>query len=291
MIYNEDNLKIHQEAMQKIIKTIKYIKKIIKNKGVKLMKKHIAIIVFLILSAIFVLLFGLNYSEIFGVFAVLVVYSAFVVRDVFKHCRKRWLKILGGIYQVLVVLFVISFIVFEGVLWYNMAHFKKLNEIPSEDYAIVLGAGLNGDKPGPVLKDRLNEAIKYLDVHKDTEVIVSGGQGSNEIVPEAVAMKNYLVQKGINSNRIIEENKSQTTMQNFEFSKEILEQKGVSKETVVVITSDFHLDRALILAKIYGVNAIGLSAKTPFVERWNFSIREYSSYIIDTLRLLKQGRL
>lgn len=255
------------------------------------MKKHIAIIIFLVLSALFMLVFGINYSEIFGVLAVLVVYSALVVGDIFRGCRIKWLKVLSRIYQVLVVLFVVSFIVFEGILWYSMSHLKPINDIPDENYAIVLGAGLVGREPSVILKDRLNKAVEYLDLHKNTKVIVSGGQGVSEEIPEAEAMKRYLIQKGINQNRIIEEDKSRTTMQNFEFSKKILEKRNAENQTVVVITSDFHLDRAMILAKIYGVKAVGLGARTPFTLRVNFSIREYTAYIIDSLRLLKQGEL
>lgn len=253
------------------------------------MKKHIGIIIFLALSACFVYLFGdkVEYAEIFGVIAVLIVYSAFVVRDIFKKSNNKFLKFLSSFYQALVILFILSFIGFEGMLWTKMANLKPVNEIPNEKYAIVLGSGLDGYKPGVLLTARLNKAIEYLNINQNTLAIVSGGQGPNEVEPEAFAMKAYLVNHGIDSGRIIEEDRARSTMQNIKYSKRILEQRGDAGDTVVIVTSDFHLERAMLLADLYGVRAVGLGAKTPFVQRVDYSVRAYPAYIYDLLRMVR----
>lgn len=253
------------------------------------MKKHIAIIIFLILSICFVYLFGTKvfYAEVFGVLAILFVYSAFVIRDISKRSKNRFLKFLLGFYQLIVVLFVLSFIGFEGMLWTKMANLKPADQIQNEKYAIVLGSGLDGYQPGEILKTRLNKAVQYLDINQNTLAIVSGGQGSGEVEPEAFAMKAYLVNQGINPDRIIEEDKARSTMQNIKYSKRILEQRGDAGDEVVIITSDFHLERAMLLADLYGVRAVGLGAKTPFVQRVDYSIRAYPAYVFDLLRMAR----
>ncbi|NBI92374.1 YdcF family protein [Lachnospiraceae bacterium] len=86
------------------------------------------------------------------------------------------------------------------------------------DYILVLGAGLNGDKPSAVLEMRLEKARLYLQEHPQTVVIVSGGQGPTEPVSEAESMKNWLMEKGIPNSRIIMEDKSTTTAENIRYS-------------------------------------------------------------------------
>ncbi len=133
-------------------------------------------------------------------------------------------KILVGL-AVLIGLLILIFLIFEVFLTYKMMNFKNINQLKDVEYEIILGAGLYGDKPSPILQERLEEGLKYLELHPNTKVIVSGGQGSNEPIPESQAMKSFLVNKGINPNRIIEEDKSKSTFQNLEFSKKILRRK------------------------------------------------------------------
>ncbi|MBR0360437.1 MAG: YdcF family protein, partial [Clostridia bacterium] len=90
-----------------------------------------------------------------------------------------------------------------------------------EDYLIVLGCGLNGSTPSESLVKRLDKAIEYSSRNTDCKIIVTGGQGSGEDVSEAEAMYIYLVENGINPERIIREDASTSTTENFEFSNNI----------------------------------------------------------------------
>ncbi len=135
------------------------------------------------------------------------------------------------------------------------------NDNPPEDvdYVIVLGAGLNGKNPSLTLKYRLDEAYNYLENNDNTKVVVSGGQGSDEIISEAEAMKNYLVDKGLNENRIIMEDKSTSTMENLEYSKQYTEEGS----SIIVISNDFHMLRAVYIAKQCGYEEVyGCGAKS-----------------------------
>ena len=84
----------------------------------------------------------------------------------------------------------------------------------SQDYVIVLGAHVRSTGPSRALGLRLDKAYEYALAYPDTIIIVSGGQGSNEPCTESSAMKQYLVEKGIGEERILEENQSTNTREN-----------------------------------------------------------------------------
>lgn len=180
---------------------------------------------------------------------------------------------------IIIGLFLAILILFEGFLTYKMMTFKNIDELKDVKYEIILGAGLYGDKPSPILQERLDAGLAYLELHPNTKVIVSGGQGSNELISEAEAMKNFLVSKGINPNRIIEENKSESTFQNLEFSQKKLEEQGIKNNEVLIVTSDFHLYRAMEIADYLGLKTEGLPAKTPIVLRIQYMTREFPAMI------------
>lgn len=127
---------------------------------------------------------------------------------------------------------------------------------------IILGAKLKTDKPMPALNNRLETALTYLERYPKTMVICSGGQGTDELISEALAMKNWLLERGIDEKRIILEDESKNTFENLYYSQELLAEKGLSNQ-VAIATSGYHLFRANMLANRIGLDPILLSAKTP----------------------------
>lgn len=150
------------------------------------------------------------------------------------------------------------------------------------DYIIVLGALVYEDRPSSILAARLDSAIEYLNENPKTMCIVSGGQGSNEPFSEAYGMKRYLLQKGIPEERILMEDQSENTIQNIVNCKEII---GDMNASVGVVTSNFHVYRALKLAKKQGYkNVCGISAEVvPYYIPSNM-LREFFGVAKDTLK-------
>lgn len=146
------------------------------------------------------------------------------------------------------------------------------------EYIIVLGCVLRGDQPGVFLTQRLNTAYDYLSSNPESKAILSGGQGSNEIISEAQCMYNYLVDKGIEPSRLIIEDKSKSTKENFENTAKLLESKGIHTDELLVVTNEFHEYRASEFAKRSGFKAYSYPCKTrwngymPFVTREIFAI-------------------
>lgn len=143
-------------------------------------------------------------------------------------------------------------------------------------YVIVLGAGINGSVPSLSLRNRLDAACDYLKANPDTICIVSGGQGPGEDLTEALCMFNDLTAKGIAPERIWMEDKSTSTWENIAFSLDLIEEKtGQRPQKAGILSSEYHIYRAGLVARSQNLEAIGIPAKTSWVSlRINYFLRE-----------------
>ena len=122
---------------------------------------------------------------------------------------------------------------------------------------IILGCQVYPDgQPGPQLQLRLQSA---LDVYLENPclIVTCGGQGGNEPVPEGQAMRDWLIARGVDPDHVIAECESFNTRQNIENAKALLPD-GVT--SVTIATSDYHLPRALALARDLGLRADGIGS-------------------------------
>lgn len=134
-----------------------------------------------------------------------------------------------------------------------IAGYGQLDNVTyTEDAVIVLGAGIRGDKVTLTLKQRLDTAIGYHNKNPDSVIVVTGGQGFQEIVTEASAMEKYLIENGIDKSRIIKEEKATSTNENMRFSKAILDECFDSNYKIAVVTNNFHIFRGTSIARIEG---------------------------------------
>lgn len=152
---------------------------------------------------------------------------------------------------------------------------------PGLAYIVVLGAQMKENGPSVALARRLDCAYQYLTENPETLCVVSGGQGSNEPVSEAEGMYEYLVDKGIDSSRIIREDASTDTYENLVFSRELIP-KEVQK--IGVVTSNFHVYRGRQLARHQGFDdAVGLGATSGIYFLPNNMLREFFGMMKDWL--------
>ena len=146
------------------------------------------------------------------------------------------------------------------------------------DAVIVLGAGVNGETPSAALWSRIRAAEDYLEIHPDVPVVLSGGQGAGEAISEAEAMRRALWKEdGAENARLLLEERSTNTAENFRFSKALLEERGLDtgRATIAVVTNDFHCFRAHMIARRQGLKTIDVPAELPW---WwltaNYYLRE-----------------
>lgn len=144
------------------------------------------------------------------------------------------------------------------------------------DYVIIHGAGLlSGNRVSKLLADRLDKAIEIYRKDPTPPILIpSGGKGSDEDVSEAEAMAAYLIDKGIPADMIIREDRSTTTFENLENSKAIIESRPGKKDTVLV-TSNYHVYRALRYCRKIGLKCTGVGSHVAFYYWPSALIREY----------------
>jgi uncharacterized SAM-binding protein YcdF (DUF218 family) len=145
-----------------------------------------------------------------------------------------------------------------------------------EDAIIVLGAGIKGEKIGTNLQKRLDTVIGYHHKNPDAVIVVSGGQGPYEDISEALAMERYLVANGIPQDKIIKEDRSTSTQENFGFSKKLLDLRfGEGKYKAAYVTNGYHVYRAGVVAENAGLDGIThIHAETPWYTAVPNGLRE-----------------
>ncbi len=149
-------------------------------------------------------------------------------------------------------------------------------EDPDADYLIVLGAGVNGTIPSLSLQERLNAAAQYLNTHPNSVAIVSGGQGDGEDITEAQCMFQYLTDADVPADRIWMEPLATNTLENIQYSMDIIENRtGVRSEKVAIVSSEYHLHRAAMFSGWLGLEPELIPATTSKITlRINYFLRE-----------------
>lgn len=180
----------------------------------------------------------------------------------------------------------ISTKLFLGTIGLNLSSFgvfcvknimATTHKIENPDYVLILGTKVEVDKASELLKFRINKAVDYLKENPNAKAICCGGIVlKNQKVSEASVIKNGLIKGGIDESRIILEDKSMTTLQNFINAKKIIFAENVSDDTkIAYLSSNTHLFRAGVIAKKAGIKAVGVPAPSPKYIYLPALIREY----------------
>lgn len=169
-------------------------------------------------------------------------------------------------------------------LYAILYHYRPILYKP--DFIIVLGSGLIGKKVPPLLASRINKAVKEWRKNPAATIIMSGGQGADELVSEAEAMRDYALaqHEDLTPDHIIIENKSTTTYENFLFSKRIMDDL---KDTyrIIFVTNNFHVFRASLYARKLKLTGQGVGSKTATYYLANAFTREYIGLLVMTKKI------
>ena len=182
---------------------------------------------------------------------------------------------IGVLFYGLVAVAVIVLVTFGGMIATEFTASGNQNL----DYIIVLGAQVREDGPSVVLRYRLDAAIEYLNKNPNTMCIVSGGKGANEPFSEAEGMAEYLLKNGIEKSRIILEDTSTNTVENIRNSKILMD---LSYQNVGIVTNNFHVFRAVQIAKAQGLKGVcGIAADSNPLYLPNNVLRECGGILKD----------
>ena len=148
-----------------------------------------------------------------------------------------------------------------GALEAYIGQHSRNKAVGDPQVMVIFGCQMRRDGPSILLRDRLDTALTYLADHPDMTIVVSGGKGDDEHMSEAQCMYNYLTGHGIDESRVFLEDQSRNTLQNFRFSRTLLEQLGHDvTEGVLVVSNGFHLTRARMLARRVGFSDVSTLA-------------------------------
>jgi uncharacterized SAM-binding protein YcdF (DUF218 family) len=139
------------------------------------------------------------------------------------------------------------------------------------DVMIVLGSRVFGTEPGPMLRLRLEEAVRLYRQGLAPAIIVSGARGEDEEVAEAFAMRAYLVREGVPEDRIHTEDGSYNTYQNLANSQAVMAAQGYRR--AIIVSNASHVHRTLVLARDLGLEAS--AAPAPMPDSLPLKVRNY----------------
>ncbi len=173
--------------------------------------------------------------------------------------------------------FFVSYAIIISMLYTTSSFVNLVNLFPGKlDYVVVLGAGLIGDKVTPLLASRIDKGIAIYQKQPSSRLIMSGGQGPDELIAEGQAMANYALEKGVPAKDILIENQSTNTEENLKYSYALMK----SGSRFALVTNYYHVFRALLLARKLKIKCIGYGAKTKFYFSLNAFIREFVGYVV-----------
>lgn len=157
-----------------------------------------------------------------------------------------------------------------------------------KDYVIVLGCRIRPDGTlYPLIRGRVDRAIAFVRAQaaacgKQPILVPSGGKGSDEPLSEAEAMADYMREQGIEEDRILLENRSQTTRENLAFSRALIESAEKDGNKVAFSTSSYHVCRGGILAEEMGWNIDGMGSRTKWYFWPNAFLREFIGLLAES---------
>jgi len=262
----------YKEFVGKINVILNFLKKI------RTPRKKVASLIFGILFVVYFVVISSYWGRVDGFNKAMIVLGILWILFSLKSDKlfsllKKLPKFVKIILKTCLIIIIASFLLVEGVIIYNM----KATSTIDADYVIILGCQVDGSIPSIPLIRRVNTALGYLDKHKNTKVVITGGKGPGENITEAEAMKRILLRNGIEENRIFEEHNARSTMENLKLSNELY---NLLEKNIVIVSSDYHMFRALSMAKkLHYINANGLPSRSQLSVLPAYLLREYVAVV------------
>ena len=191
------------------------------------------------------------------IFAIIIVFALDIRFSILSWTRNKAVHVLGWILRVIICI-ISALVIFFGV---KVVIGGFINNAERAKYAVVLGMALEDGEPTNDLKLRLDTAAKYLSENKDAVLILTGGNAENGKT-EADVMHDILASCGVPEESMYLEDKAVNTVENFTNTATMIG----TDTPVVIISSNYHMDRATKLAKQAGfTDVMRLPAPATFI--------------------------
>lgn len=193
-----------------------------------------------------------EYREVFLYQLILCAVLLLLALDVRFNLFTRWKSVLlrgvGWFLRAVVVLLSAVTLFFCG----KVIAGGLIREEGPADHAIVLGLALENGEPTPNLKSRLDTAREFLDKNPGAQLILTGGNADASVRSEADVMRDLLTERGVPADRLTIEDRAKSTRENFRNIAGLIP----SGEPVALISSDYHMDRAVRIASKNGLTRV-----------------------------------
>ena len=146
------------------------------------------------------------------------------------------------------------------------------------DCIIVLGCGVWGETPTPLLSDRLDTALALYKAGAAPKILMSGDHGRTNY-NEVSALRKYVLERGVPSEDIFMDRAGFSTYETMVRAADVF---GVKK--AVIVTQKYHLYRALYDALAFGIEANGtIATGHDFGSQIFWELREAAARVKDAL--------
>ncbi|MBR3523466.1 MAG: YdcF family protein [Bacilli bacterium] len=233
---------------------------------------------------------GYNYQKLLGIFlgtiALMGLFGTqlvyLVTKNIFVKDQALIIKKLADVMINVTLSYLYTIII--ATLYCNIMASRHIPTF-DKDYVIILGCRINKDGSlPPLLKSRVDKGIEFAKHQKELTgkniiFIPSGGQGTDEKISEAEAMKNYLVQNKIKESNIVIENKSTNTLENMKYSNSIIISDNKDAK-ISFVTTNYHVFRCGVIAAKCGIDCEGMGSTTKWYFYTNALIREFIANLV-----------
>ncbi|MBQ3141263.1 MAG: YdcF family protein [Clostridia bacterium] len=131
---------------------------------------------------------------------------------------------------------------------------EQATELEGAECILVLGCGVRGDTPSPLLADRLRRGVELYDGGCAPKLLMSGDHGQKHY-DEVNVMKQYAVDEGIDTADIFMDHAGFSTYESMYRARDVF---GVKK--MIIVTQQYHLYRAVYIARSLGIEAYGVAS-------------------------------
>ena len=173
---------------------------------------------------------------------------------------KKTTKIIRRLFKLMLICILLGILFYLGVVAMICYKEKHVPPVGEYDAIIVLGAQVKPDGvPSLQLQWRIDAAAEAWQ-ERNCLIVVCGAQGANEPATEASVMRDELIKQGVAEEFILMDDKSFNTRQNIANAVALLEGRDV--DHVLIVTSDYHLPRAMAIAEDASLDASGVGSPT-----------------------------
>lgn len=189
------------------------------------------------------------------------------------------IKYLSLILLTIILIFLVTNLIVVTTTSDNLITENEANTLTDVDCILILGAGIRGNSPSPMLEDRLLQGISLYENNVSPKILVSGDH-MNKDYDEVNVMKDYLVGNKIPSQDVFMDHAGISTYDSIYRAKYIFQAKKI-----VIVTQQYHLYRALYIADQLGLEAYGIASNPRTYT--NQSIREVREILARTKDFFK----